>query len=179
MKKTLFCFISFLGLQAFGMNEGESESSFQETFESETGPSIPLESPLLSVKVELGGGLVYGFSSALLEFQTPVITQNKKLKWLIQAGAGGIVTPFAGGGPWPYFPIDTGLRYNFQPFTTSLRGGVLFLLPEDIEHSFTAALSLGWNISHRIHIELSAGLDDIPHPDLSLSLSVSTPLKRW
>ena len=178
MKKTLFYFISFLGLQAFGMSDGESESSFRETLESKTRPSIPLESSLLSVKVGLGAGLVYGFSSALLEFQTPVITQNKKLKWLIQAGAGGVVTPFAAGGPFPYFPIDTGLRYNFQPFTISLRGGVLFLLRENTEHSFKGALSLGWNITNRIHIELSGGLDNIPHYP-SLSLSVSTPLKRW
>ena len=157
--------------QHASMEQTSTKQTFENQETSGEKQNLPrLDASLLNLKAELGGGPVYGFFSALLEFQTP-ITKSKKLKWLIQAGAGSVTFPLA-GGVWPYVPIDTGLRYDFHPFNISLKGGTHFVFySKEIGSSFKGSLSMGWNVSSKIHIELSGGMLFLS-PFIGLSISI-------
>ena len=178
----LFLILVFFHAFSYGKPEPlfpEQQTSTEQIFENqktleEKKNLSNLETSSLNIRAEAGGGYIYGTLAALLEFQTSII-KSKKLRWLIQAGAGSVVAPLAGGLS-PYFPIDTGLRYNFHPFNVSMRGGIHVISRKETDVLFKGTLSVGWNIGYNIHIELTGGIFDISP---LLGLSVSLPLIKW
>ena len=158
-----------------------SKAPFQKSVEEIKILSSSPESSSISIRAEAGAGILFYFIPLLLEFQTPVLMNNKKLKWLIQAGAGGIVT--VDPDFQFYVPVNTGFRYDLQPFTVALKGGTSFTTVQGNMKEFgkTASLSIGWNITNSDHIELSGGLFFFlkNYEMFFTSLSVSFPIKKW
>ena len=161
--------VSYGELEGSSLENQASELQFSETLNSS-------KSSLLSLKLELAGGLIYSFFPLWLEFQTPILMENKNLKWLIQAGVGTVYFPFTGF--LPFFPIDTGLRYDFRPFTFTLKGGA-WLIPHEKIGDFKVALAFGWNIANTVHLEFSFGLLSILNAGPFVSLSASVPIQQW
>ena len=86
----------------------------------------------------------------------------------------------------PYIPIGTGLRYDFDPFFTSLNGGARFIIHKDMENLISSILSvsIGWNIYNKAQIEFSGGRGWFSEghtlPTFSfLGLVVGIPLTKW
>ena len=161
----------------------------QEIQESKKGSSSFLKSSLLSVKVDSGDSP--DFVTLSLELQKPIIMENNRLKWLIQGGIGGTDSDKSDSYYYHYV-IDTGLGYVFPFFTTivSLKGGLIgVILPSREESDNTdvilprVTLSLGWKISHDIHIVINSFytiLQVSPHFGVgNTGLSISFPIKRW
>ena len=151
------------------------------------------ESSTLSLKGEVGIGLIHRFFPLLAEFQTPVIMKNKKMKWLIQAGGGLSIMENEKNS---LFLIDTGFRYNFMKSLNASLIGRSFLTGDFV--FLKSALSIGWKPHDKIHIELNInvpvalisfsdksmvffGFSDYPISGLLItpSLSFSIPLKKW
>ena len=159
-----------------------SKTPVQATQESKRDSLKLPELSLLSVKGELGMTyLGLFFSPLLLELQKP-ITNNNRLKWLIQAGGGAAIGATTGNIA-PYFTTDTGLRYDFSFYTTvALTGGAVFFTGGTVLPK--ASLSVGWEVTGIAHVALNVYLLPLKssglrvHPSM-LSLSVSVPIKRW
>ena len=176
------------------------EKSSKEIPEPKKDSPSPLESSLLNVKGELLAAWYPAISpvtSLMLEFQAPLLMENNQLKWFIQAGVGGIFFSrfdryreayYRSFEPFLYFPIDTGLRYNFQPLTLSFTLGFFItppmdrsrytpLLPVYISHT-KWALALGWKLRNQAHISLTAGSFSLFFSPF-VGLSASFPIKKW
>lgn len=160
-----------------------SESPSQEILENNFPDQA--KASVLSVKGEVGTLFLDTLvASVLMEFHTPVYNENKQLKWLAQAGVGGITSGDM-DSLLSYFSFDTGLRYDF-PFSTtvSLKGGVALPLADPTAIVWKGILSVGQKITN-IHLALNAGISalspigtHVPLP-VFLSLSASIPLKKW
>ena len=85
----LFAFqpLSGANTEDFSFDDEPQSSETYEFLDNAGGASAAPEESLLRVKLEGGAGFIF-YSSLLLEFQPP-ITQDKKLKGLIQGGSGG------------------------------------------------------------------------------------------
>ena len=165
-----------------------SETTSLEVSEGEMGHPNLIKSSQLNVKGELFTTATVNAVSVIplvliaLEFQTPVIMENKRLNWLAQIGGGAFLS-----GTTPYLSLDTGLRYDFQPSTTvSLTLGVggfaPFLSGKSIlsELMIRSILSVGWKLSNEVHLALNAGFaGTINFPAGFIGLSASIPLKKW
>lgn len=124
--------------------------------------------------------------------------KNNQLKWLIQGAAGSFfysrfgwyqgVSYLSFEPPAFYFPIDTGLRYDFEPLTLSFTLGFFltplidvsrYIPPLPIYLSHTKwTLALGWKFHNKTHITLTLGSFRLFYGPL-VGVSASFPLKQW
>ena len=176
--KALIIFFSLfflIGFNAHGMETTDKKISelSDETLSKENSNLTSTESIQFGIRGT--GTLAYGYPlpnteddpqlliqryPLLLELQVPIITTpTHNIKWLIQTGVStSIATTFPSvpTAPSLYIEANTGLKYNFQPFSLSLLGGPL-LGDWFGRISWTGQLFLGWQWQNLGMFDLEIG----------------------
>lgn len=170
-KLCLSCFFSYAETTLSGSDSLETTSF---TTSREEDFSNPVGNSMLSLKGEVLAMTSVFFREIVpvvpisLEFQIP-FKGNKRLKWLVLTGGGVVFDKIDDNDFYLYFSLDTGLRYDFQPWAFSLTaGGVITSDTFDIfekgkiyaVHPVATliewALSAGRDIAN-IHVALTVG----------------------
>ena len=124
----------------------------------------------------------------LLELQVPIITAKGNIKWLLQVGGGlfwlqGGECSILDLAYWKcqnnfFVMVQTGFKYNFQPFSLSLIGGTTVNFDNA---GWSGDLLLGWrNKDSAVYIEIGPSLDYYnDRLYFGATLSVGFTVKKW